>query len=550
MVGGAGVTATTIIHSVGRENHPQPAHSSSRLRNLYHNKKCMPLLEWTFVAGIPTLLCIKIVRLPPTLWSKLLPVESAVDGATIYTCESIEGGYSLQWVLPALVVTSVLSLIAIMFFGDSDCPANFYTNSRGTGIVVGSHLIPLLYLAMQPFVLCGDKMESDNNFCASQETRQPKFDSCFVAVEEEDYDTQKPLTGRRLNHLDYASLGGLAFIISYIWSQYNHRKHNCKRWSSLVGVDQTGDTTNRVNNSKDSQSEHSSTMSICWKIYLLFMLIQHIMRAVSSEYYVCTLLLGTLHLLLILSYDQKTDTSQDDQTIQGAWQDAFTPGEWMAVSTLITSLVGEYLLEYAGMASNTETLAFYSLLPLHLIVSHAGLVGCLVSVTLCSCLKKSLPKSVLYQSSDVSRSNATKLEMTTSLISVAGMTFVCLEIALHSVLDDSGALNAEEYGFNLLPLSLQWLFHFLSSKFTTKTDGNDTGGLRVEVLGYWVFILALSFPVVLMLSSWVTDGEESNTGDVDTTNVNRASDDITNFHNRKERKKRVIIARKLFHLVA
>ena len=78
---------------------------------------------------------------------------------------------------------------------------------------------------------------------------------------------------------------------------------------------------------------------------------------------------------------------------------------------------------------NARVLVPYSSLSLHLVVAHAGMVGCLVGVTLWSFLKKSLPNFILYQCTHVVRSNITrKLGMIVSLVTVTGISFGCIEL--------------------------------------------------------------------------------------------------------------------------
>mmetsp|Transcript_22280 Transcript_22280/g.40141 ORF Transcript_22280/g.40141 Transcript_22280/m.40141 type:complete len:792 (+) Transcript_22280:558-2933(+) len=542
--------ATTTLGGSAKEN--ELTHTSQN--NCHHlGRIFMPLIEWTCIAGIPTLLCIKIIGLPTTiiLWSNRGSVES--------------DHFLLQWMLLILVITSILSLIAILFFGDTPCHDNGHAKSRGMGITMGSHLIPLLYLALQLlFVPSGDKIESDHtSACTSEDIMQAEYASCSSG--KKDYGTSTVSIG--LNHLAFASLGGFAFATAYMWSQYNnHRKCNFKRWNNnLADFNQAnGDTNNGNRNIQGGDDAYSgcstsATMSICWKIYLMLVIIfQCTMHEVSSSgYYIRTLLFGMIHLLLILAYSQK-----NEKTIRGTWQDAFTPGEWMTVSTLITSLVGECIIEYSGATScnysKAETLPiFYSLLPLHLIVAHAGLVGCLAGVALSSFLTKHLPNYVLYQrTGDARNAMRTNLGMVVSFVTVAGTTFGCLGIALNYRLGDSDGQSAIEHtctDFNLpiilcdhiIPRSVQWLIRFLSSNIVIALDGSTISFLRSTILGYWCFILAIGLPVASMLELWIAfalGGQRYiGNGNITYGAIVRA---------KKKKKKRVIIARKFFHLVA
>ena len=227
----------------------------------------------------------------------------------------------------------------------------------------------------------------------------------------------------------------------------------------------------------------------------------------------------------------------------------------MLVSTLITSLVGGYILE-------NISLAFYtSLTPLHLFVARAGLAGCLIGVTLWHSLNEFFTSAIPNYLDFIAKKVNGKIEMIASLATVCGVTFGCLEVALFlrsgdsERLGDSEACSAyAEYQYassNLpellhkcIPRSLQWLSHFLS----TKTGKPSLGYTRVVVLGYWAFVLALCLPVAFSLKSWVT----RNMTNVANTNMSSNTTTDGYIHNdfEKQRKKRVVIARKYFHLIA
>ena len=70
--------------------------------------KLLPVIEWGCVAGLPILLCTKIVGLPPNrLWSALLSADEATDDDVVGVPP-----ISLQWTVLTLVITSILSLVA------------------------------------------------------------------------------------------------------------------------------------------------------------------------------------------------------------------------------------------------------------------------------------------------------------------------------------------------------------------------------------------------------------------------------------------------------
>jgi len=97
----------------------------------------------------------KIVGLPPSrLWSALLSADEATDDDVV----GVPPNISLQWTVLILVITSVLSLVATLFIGDAQ-QANDNADiihERGMGVVIGSHLVPSFYLALQLSLLpCG-----------------------------------------------------------------------------------------------------------------------------------------------------------------------------------------------------------------------------------------------------------------------------------------------------------------------------------------------------------------------------------------------------------
>ena len=417
--------------------------------------KLLPVIEWGCVAGLPILLCTKIVGLPPNrLWSALLSADEATDddagGVPSKICDNdIKNEVYLQWTVLILVITSVLSLVATLFFGDAQqTNDNNIIHERGMGVVIGSHLVPIFYLALQLSLLPygGGSIQLDNN---TQRWVYP--------------------------HLKFASLGGLAFVISCLWSRCNHRKYNCNRRTGQTGYETNGNAINGngVNKCSATSAEkcNYSAMNLCWKVCISLITISSVCDSVipSFDFDAFALLLSMLHLLLIMSYDRKTT--------QSAWQEAFTPGEWMAVSTLLTSLVGEYILDHSGILYNNQVgmaSSLYNSLPLHLVVAHAGLVGCIIGCSFCYLLMNSIP---------ISR----KFGLAPSLVAVVVITMGCLEVALISRLGKVDTCDHFNPSVTFLcndwvPRSIQWLFHFLSSKVNV---GGTSGILRVAVLGYW-----------------------------------------------------------------
>ena len=92
------------------------------------------------------------------------------------------------------------------------------------------------------------------------------------------------------------------------------------------------------------------------------------------------------------------------------------------------------------------------------------------------------------------------------------------------------------------------MFHFLISRVDVPWHSCSTSILRVVVLGYWSFVLSVCLPISSVLTSWITAKE---TKYVVGANISNGShEDRTHEGNIRGRKKRVIIARKYFHLVA
>jgi dolichol kinase len=500
----------------------------------------MPLIEWTFIAGLPTLLCIKILVDGHVPSASLFPLLSSESSLASTTCASnaIVIDDSLQWPLSALVATSILSLIAILLFGDakeSDESDNSglrgHCRNRGVGIVMGSNLVPLHYMA---FLLS-----------TSRGGRAIKNDPLT------------PMTVRSLYQFEFASMGGLAFAVSFLWmkwSRCNHRKYNSRRLNGDDGaVQNNGDCVDRTRLNEEESIRLATLMGICWKIYASLIVFQSAWCAHLYDCDVSTPTLGSLHIVLIWLYDKKTSTMNHDGNLMiqdASWQEAFTPGEWMVVSTLITSLVGEYILQHSGIRNNAAAAAspFNNSLPIHITVAHAGFIGCLVGVTICSFLNKF---SVMGRDNGV-------MGMAASLVVVAAVTIGCLETALNSRLNESSLYcdlesitcsnSSASFGGYRIPLSVVWLFHFLTSKVDVPTNTGSVSVVRAVFLAYWASVLAVCIPMASHLTSWITAAARSN--NLDENMNNGANVNYSNNHHGNTRKKRVIIARKYFHIVA
>ena len=101
------------------------------------NRICMPLIEWICVAGIPTLLCVKIVGIPPLLLlyrqATVAPDENV--GVASSDCVNLRDCHSLTWIMPVLLLTLLLSLVAVVITGDGDA-----SKDDGTHINQHHHL--------------------------------------------------------------------------------------------------------------------------------------------------------------------------------------------------------------------------------------------------------------------------------------------------------------------------------------------------------------------------------------------------------------------------
>ena len=520
---------------------------------------CLPLIEWTCAAGLPTLLCIKILvdgHVPPVTWFPLLSNESTGGDVLLApaTCANSDIVIvdSLQGTLSTVVATSILSLIAILLFGDAmesddgdDSGLRRHSNKRGMGIAIGSNLVPLHYMAFLLSTSRRGHVECDCDSCQSGVTMQAKNDQ------------YTSMTGGALYQLEFASTGGLAFALSFLWMKWSRSKY--RKYKSMR---QDGVNCSVEPGIQDEQPIRSATlMGICWKIYASLLVLQSSQCDFSYDCNVSTLMLGSLHIVLILLYDKKPATlnQNDNPVIQDAsWQEAFTPGEWMAVSTLITSLVGEYILLHSGIRNNpaAATSPFDNSPPIHRTVAHAGFVGCLVGVTLSSFLKKFLSLSPLRLDS-LSGCGKGVMGVAASLVVVAIVTIGCLETALNSQLNDlsfycglesMSCTNLSAIIGGWMPRSVVWLFHFLLSKVDVPTYTGSVSVVRAVFLLYWSSVLAVCIPMSSHLTAWITAAVRSNV--LDENNINGANGTYANNQHGRTRKKRVIIARKYFHLVA
>jgi dolichol kinase/drug/metabolite transporter superfamily protein YnfA len=505
----------------------------------------MPLIEWTCVAGLPTVLCLQIIiahtntHITPTALSWLDFVS--VQSTTTWDLEP-----SFHWPIFLLVATSILSLVAILVYGDTPASEKVNNlrehNKRGEGIVMGSHLVPLLYMALLLFV---SPFRSGLNLTSCRgsyalDSIHNNFDggSCPDLIR------RVATVERILHHLIFSTFGGISFVFSFLWMKMlptcNHRTFNKRRTN--------GHIERRSGTSLHHPSERvTPLMKICWRIYLPLLIIHSTICAFRSDHDCITTLLGISHLLLIMVYDNNREGVCH-------WQDAFTPGEWMVVSTLLSSLVGEYLIAYSGLFCSSEPWSSQvnGAMPVHLTVAHAGLSGCLVGVAVCSFLDRMMAWKGYVQRS---------IGVVASLMVVLGVAMGCIQAALNSqsISSDSYCdlestscatftISTSTINWLSVPYPFQWLLHFLLSKIDVPYFDGDTRICRAAVLVYWSSILAVCLPVASILPFWITSTRSRDF--INTNKNNQASTTQIQNHGDRARTKRIIIARKYFHLVA
>lgn len=351
--------------------------------------------------------------------------------------QSIHGNF-LQSTLVIMGVTSLLSLISIIDLPNKSRGKHIL---RGEGFVIGSHLIPLMYFALHL------------SYCRNIYTNQS--------------------TDLGLHHVVYSSYGGLAFIISYIWLQ--RRKSN---------------------DDMASENKHGGMMHLCWKVYLALLLFHQAFSMMQyAQSHLPCMVLGLLHNLMIVCYSSTVFNNRHDQK---QWQDAFTCGEWMVVSNLTASLIGDFVLHHSSSIDYNSHDSF----PEHARIAQAGLVGCIVGVAFCEATSRILHQGIIG-----------------SLAGVVGIVLGFLEMALRST------SIAQKEWIPHIPRSIQWILHFLSNEVRVEIGGSVMHFQRYIILGYWSLVLIASIPLTVKLCKWVE--------------VDNAS-----------KKRRIVAARKFFHLVA
>ena len=324
--------------------------------------------------------------------------------------------------------------------------------------MIGSHLVPLMYFAMHLFYFCLNNVDSEKASC-----------------------------NMGLGHVLFSTCGGLAFVISYTWLNFSGQKQ-------------------RKNNVDESPKCHEEIMQLCWKVYLVFLFAHQAFSASQSP----CLLFGLLHIFMIFSYSQKALTSHcssNTQHDQKQWQDAFTCGEWMVVSNLTTTLVGDFVVHLYKSTNDYNSHALF--LPENIRIAQAGLAGSVIGVACCQ----------------LTSGRVLLLGVFGTLAGMFGIVVGCLELEL--------SFRKHEERMSFLPKSAQWIIQFLSNELDVEVGGDVIHFQRYIVLGYWSFVLIASIPLTVRLCAWVEAG-----GIPSQTQ-----------HTLARKKRRVITARKFFHFV-
>lgn len=393
----------------------------------------MPMLEWVCVAAIPIYLCNNILRrisettLQSTTYDDNLILQSNLQSQPI-----------LKSTLVMMGVTALLSLISLTN------KSNRQQAYRGEGIVIGSHLIPIMYFAS--LLLHFDCPDTNHHSTLG------------------------------LQHVIYSSCGGLAFIISQLRLQGRKKE--------------------------DETSENpTAMMKLCWKVYLALLLFHQVsLTSDNAPSNLQCMFLGFLHVAMIVGYSATTSNTNDKR-----WQDAFTCGEWMVVSNLIASLIGDFILHHSHSLMYDDI--YLDPLPVHARIAQAGLVGCLIGVIYCQTTSRILHQGIVG-----------------SLAGLIGILIGFLEMTLRPCYRPTS--TSYEDWIPIIPRSFQWLLQFLSNEVELGLlEGSVVYFQRYMFLVYWGLVLIASIPLTLKLCKWV----EANS---------------------TMKRRRVIIARKFFHLVA
>ena len=390
-----------------------------------------------------------------------------------------------------LIAICVLTLITIVLFGDDEPGLDTRTmkiyidkpnsrincngdaalktsNKRGTGVVMGAHAIPLLYTSINIFITKSKCIRGSDSTCSADENS---------------YAT---------THVKLASYAGFSFAASHLYTKWHQRK-----------LFYSGRLQTKFHSMMNENKMTMTHMQLTSTIYLMLLMTDLIVSKLlqqSHQHLISMTLMALVQIFLISNYPSRSKFS---------WQNAFTPGEWMAVSTFITSLLAEFILQHILGIKTID-------LPEHIIVSHAGLSGCILGVMACSLLQRKM--------------KGQDTGMLASLLVVVATTLGCLEVAIFEETQASARDTIIPTIFDV-PMSFRWLVNFLIAELNDGKFDRRTMPSRIVILLYWIAVLAVSLQVSIHIASW-------------TTKVNHQ------LLQRPAQKRRVVIARKFFHGVA
>ena len=460
--------------------------AKSKINKMHRHaaKILMPMLEWICIAAIPICLCKWI--LDSCSWPILLhEIQSSID-KTESAYSQLKCSYS-KWIhFNILFATSIISLITILLLGDDelglgtgakqiyngrpnsriDCndgtAVSKTSSKRGTGIAMGAHAMPLLYTSINIFIYKSKCAGGSESTCLGNE-------DAIMAI-----------------HMRLASYGGFSFAASNLYTKWQHKNLSSRHFKT------------------DGRKIPWTSMQLTSTIYIMLLITELIVSRLcqqSRRQLISMILIASIQIFLILNHPSPSKCS---------WQNAFTPGEWMAVSTFTASLLAEFFLQHILRVNTVD-------LPEHIIVAHAGLSGCILGIFLCSLLHWAIKDQY-------------DMKMLASLVVVVATTVGCLEVALEGT--SASARDTSTFTLFDALMSLRWLVNFL---FAEPSDDKFVQRMmppRVVILFYWIAILAVSFPISIHIASWTTQKIKHQ------------------LLQRPARKRRVVIARKFFHFVA
>eukprot|EP00804_Cyclotella_cryptica_P006921 CCRYP_007061-RA/>CCRYP_007061-RA protein AED:0.02 eAED:0.02 QI:85/1/1/1/0/0/2/965/484 len=371
---------------------------------------CMPLIEWVCVAGIPTMICTSLVGGLP-MWTHRcsLPMHGDFANTSDSTDCRASPCSSLQWLMPLLILASLLTLATVSIYGsdnfdttkvkgDTQIDQSMQSNGcnkhengnpkftpqitkpRDVGVVMGSHLIPLLYMSINIFNCKTTCINSDH----SSEISPDRID-CLLGDMHQYYQDTGFL------HSKLASLGGLAFAASNLYLRFQYRKFNSNRAQNrAVGCFAMPRSNHKADGRQSTQSEKQRNVpptQLVSKIFLGFLIADFLISEMlttpqqQNRKSCFSVSIGLLHMFLISCHPGLSPSLKRPQ--YAAWPNCFTPGEWMVVSTVVTTSLSEFFVLHIFHIRPID-------LPDHIVIAHAGLSGCIFGAILVSFFRKAM----------------------------------------------------------------------------------------------------------------------------------------------------------------